>query len=303
MTSFSGAWPTMLTPYNDDLSIDFGAYRAIMEWYIAHKAGGLYASCLSSEMYHLSMGERLNLIKTAVFTSGGRVPVAATGNFGDSLQDHIESCRQVAECGVDVVMLTVPSFLDSDDELEQYYLAIAEAVDAKLGFYECPVPRSFHLSPSLVGKLAHTGRFYAFKETASDLERHKEHLRAAAGTPLCLLQSNTFLVLDSTRAGATGSMTIGAIWVPDMVARVLEVALSTDPAVMQEAERLHGILCTMKLAQRYVHPWGVRYLMAMRGLPISTLGRSGFRAPDSDTVLGLNYAARLWFDEQGELKV
>ena len=225
--AFSGHWPTLPTPYNDDLSIDDDAYRILLEWYLCHGASGLYANCLSSEMYHLSMEERLHLIDMAVDISNGQVPVAATGNFGETMEEHIASCLTVAERGVDVVMLTVPTFLNTDEELESYYLSIADAVDVPLGFYECPVPRAFNLSPALVGKLAHTGRFYAYKETTGDLERQKQHLKAIAGTPLALLQSDTFLVLDAIRAGAAGSMTIGAIWAVDLVALVIEKAIGS----------------------------------------------------------------------------
>lgn len=296
-TKFQGAWPTLPTPYHDDLTVDYDAYRTLLKWYLTCGIGGLYANCLSSEMYHLEPEERLKLIEITVETSDGKAPVAATGNLGDTLEAHISFCKQVAERDVDVVMLVVPTFCDTDDELEDYYLTIAEHVDAPLGFYECPVPRSFHLSPELVGKLAHTGRFVTYKETSSNIERHKQHLSHIKDTPLALLQSNTFLVLDSLRAGATGSMTIGAIWVPDMVAKVIEAFNNNDPNM----DHLQSILCTMKLAQRYVHPWGTRYLMSKRGLPITTICRSAPKPPGPDTILGLDYAAKLWFDEKGEL--
>ncbi len=93
-------------------------------------------------------------------------------------------------------------------------------------------------------------------------------------------------------------MTIGAIWVPDMVARVMEAFNNNDPDV----ERLQGILSTMKLAQRYVHPWGTRYLMGKRGLPVTTTCRTNPKTPEADTITGLDYAAQLWFDQQGNLR-
>jgi 4-hydroxy-tetrahydrodipicolinate synthase len=44
----SGAWPTMITPLDENGQIDWGAYRTMIEWYIARGVGGLYANCLSS---------------------------------------------------------------------------------------------------------------------------------------------------------------------------------------------------------------------------------------------------------------
>lgn len=297
MKPLSGAWPTMVTPFDENLQIDTGAYRAIIAWYLEHGVGGLYANCLSSEMYHLSNPERLLLLREAVRAAGGRVPVAATGNLGASLAEHIDLCQQVAAEGADVVMLVVPEFLESESDLERYYLALADQVDAPLGLYECPVPRSFHLSVKLAARLAQTGRFVAYKETSCDLEKIRAHLSALRGTPLALLQANTPYLLAALRAGAPGIMSIAAIWLPDLTAAVIHAAQSGDPDVVA----LHARLCAMELAQRAVHPLGTKALLAKRGLPIAPRGRA-HPAPSAEVLHALDAAARVWFDESGELR-
>ena len=75
MNMHKGAWPAMVTPYDDALRIDRGAYAALVGWYIAHGVGGLYANCLTSEMYLQDDAERLLLVRDAVTTAAGRVPV------------------------------------------------------------------------------------------------------------------------------------------------------------------------------------------------------------------------------------
>jgi 4-hydroxy-tetrahydrodipicolinate synthase len=226
-----------------------------------------------------------------VRAAGGRVPVATTGNLGDTLVEHIERCRQMAAVGVDVVMLVVPDFLHTDADLEGYYLTLAEKVDAPLGLYECPSPRPYHLGVELVGKLAHTGRFVAYKETSCDLDKMKAHLAATAGTPLALLQANTPYMLAAVRAGSPGSMTIAAIWLPDLVAEVIEKAQAGDPDV----ERLHARLCALKLAQRSVHPLGSKYLLSRRGVPLSAFRRGSQKTLRPETITALDYACREWF--------
>jgi 4-hydroxy-tetrahydrodipicolinate synthase len=298
MKPFAGAWPTLVTPFNADLSIDLDAYRASLSWYLQHGVGGLYAACLSSEMYELAEDERLLLAHEAVRIASARIPVAATGNLGASLEEHIRGCRRMAETGVDAVMLVVPEFLDDEADLERYYLTIAEQVDAPLGLYECPVPRQKHLSPALVGRLARSGRFVAFKETSCDIDRIREHIAAVRGTPLALLQANTPYMLAAVRAGTPGSMTIAAIWLPELVARVIDCAQANDPA----AERLHARLCAMKLAQRSCHPAGTKYLLSKRGLPFTARMRRPGASLPPDTALALDYAANIWFDEHGELR-
>ena len=298
MQPISGAWPTMLTPYDNDLAIDLGVYRVMVAWYLAHRAGGLYACCLSSEMFHLTVEERLTLVREAVDSAGGHCPVAATGNLGQTFTEQVDACRQMADAGADIVMLVVPPDLDTSDELERYFLSIAEKVDAPLGLYECPVPRNFHLSVDLVRRLAGTGRFLAFKETSCELDKILALLDVVHGTPMALMQANTPYMLDAVRAGAPGSMTIAAIWLPDLVAEVIDKAKLGDP----EAERLHASLCAMKLAQRSVHPVGSKYLLNRRGVPIGLSSRAA--APlRAETLIALDYALRAWLDDDGNVRI
>ena len=104
---YNGIWPVLVTPYNDDLSIDIDGYRKMLEWYMTFDIGGLYANCQSSEMTELSDDERLLIIAEAVKIADGKIPVAATGNFGENIDRHIEFSKKVEDTGVDIVMLTV----------------------------------------------------------------------------------------------------------------------------------------------------------------------------------------------------
>jgi 4-hydroxy-tetrahydrodipicolinate synthase len=288
----------MITPFDHNFQVDINAYRTMITWYIEHDVGGLYANCLSSEMYHLSNDERLLLVREAVRAAGGRVPVAATGNLGNSLVEHIDLCQQVAAAGADVVMLVVPAFLERETDLERYYLTLVEKVDAPLGLYECPAPRQFHLSVELVARLANTGRFVAYKETSCDLEKIRAHLDALRGTPLALLQANTPYLLAALRAGAPGSMSIAAIWLPDMVAAVIKKACANDST----ADALHARLCAMELAQRAIHPLGTKAFLGKRGLPIASRGRSHPELSD-EVLYAIDCACNAWFNPNGELKI
>lgn len=299
VTHLTGAWPVLISPYDAHLRIDRGAYAALLDWYIAQGVGGLYANCLSSEMYLLDEAERLQLVADAARTAAGRVPVAATGNLGASLAEHVALCRKVADAGADVVMLVVPEFHNNDADLERYYLALAEAVPAPLGLYECPVPRRYHLGTELVRTLAATGRFVAYKETSCELAKIRALLAAVQGTPLALLQANTPYLLDALRSGAPGTMSIATNWVPELVAGVVNKGCAGDP----DAARLHAHLCSLEIAERAVHPLGVKYLLAKRGLAVNISARAqGVELPP-EVYCGLDGCAAAWFTPDGALRI
>ncbi len=294
----AGAWPVLPTPYAPEMKIDLPAYHAMLEWYLAHGVGGLYANCLSSEMHLLSPSERLLLISEAARAAAGRVPVAATGNLGETLEEDIALCNQAAKAGADVVMLVAPPWLDEEADLEWYYLTLACRVEAPLGLYECPHPRAYHLSPALVGRLAHSGRFHAYKETSGELARIQAHLEATDGTPLALLHANTPLLLESVRLGASGAMSIAANWLPDLVGEVIAAGRSGDP----QADRLQARLCMLEMVERAAHPLAVKFFLARRGLPVKMRTRSDAPPLDGEVLRALEICAQAWFHPDGSLR-
>ena len=295
---YQGVWPVLITPYNDDLSIDYDTYRELIKWYKTFEIGGLYANCQSSEMTELSEEEKLRLIRETLDVVDGKFPVVATGNFGNSIEEHIEFVNKVAATGVDVVMLTVPVFLNSDEELEKYYLTVAEKTTAKLGIYECPVPRNYNLGLNLITTLANSGRYFAYKETACNFDKMKEIIKITKDTPLSYLQANVPYMMESVKAGAAGSMNIAANWIPDLEIEVLKLSKDNDP----RAEEMNAILCGMEMAQRSAHPMGVKYLISKRGINIKPLTRYP-RTLSLEEHYSLDQIAKYWFNSDGSLKV
>ncbi len=293
-----GNWPVLVTPYQENLKIDIGAYRRIIKWHINMDLGGIYANCLSSEMYQLNNKERLLLIREAVQTVQGRVPIAATGNFGDSFEKQLEFCRKVYDQGVDVVMLTVPHNLKTDNELEMFFMEMAEQTTIPLGIYECPYPFPHLMSLSLIKKLANTGRFIAYKETSCNINKVKKIINVTKHTALAVLQANIPILVSSMTSGASGSMNVVSNWVPDLAVEVMKKGLTDHPDVPY----LHSVLCAMDMLQRSIHPAGVKFLMQKRGLPIAPLTRYNHTLT-SEEALGLEAIFKLWFDSKGALKL
>jgi 4-hydroxy-tetrahydrodipicolinate synthase len=265
-TEFTGAWPVLLTPFTEQGDIDWPVYEAMLHWYIERGIGGLFACCLSSEMFHLTPEEREQLAGVAVTVASGRVPVVATGNFGPDERSHVDSAKRMADTGVDAVVLLVPTFARSDDELLRYYDAMVAGTDSPLGLYECPVPEHRLLPSPVVRELALTGRFVCYKETSCDEARLTEQVSVTRGTPLAILQANAPLLLFARQLGCPGSMCVSANVVPELVRRVLTEAEG-------EAVADHRRLCSIEALIRLGHPLSSKFLLAERGLLIEQTSR------------------------------
>ena len=173
--------PVMLTPYNKDKSVDYKGLESLTDHYLAAGARGLFANCLSSEMYDLSPEERLKVTETVVRRVNGRFPVVATGSFGDTASKKATFSKKLADTGVDAVILITSHFAapeDSDEtmirNLEAY---LNQTHSLALGTYECPSPYKRVLSLEVLDFLLGTGRLIYYERHHRDIEHIRKKLR------------------------------------------------------------------------------------------------------------------------------
>ena len=105
MKEYHGYWPTMITPFTENNTVDFDAIKKLVEWYIAHGADGIFAVCQSSEMFFLSKQEKLDIAKAVVDANAGRIKVIASGHTSDDHAEQIDELGAMAKTGVDAVVL------------------------------------------------------------------------------------------------------------------------------------------------------------------------------------------------------
>lgn len=258
----------MLTSFRPDGAIDWEGVDALTDWYNAAGAAGLFAVCLSSEMYVLNPEERLALARRVVARSDGRVPVIATGTYGGTIEEQAAFVREMAETGVDAVV-AITSQLAGAGEDEATFRAHCEELlertaPVPLGLYECPVPYKRLLTPEMAGWLGGTGRFLYLKDTSCDLDAIRAKVDAIEGTPLGLYNAHTPTALASLEAGAAGISPIAGNYYPELYARLYRSS-SERPA---EARELQRMLTLMEGVARSRYPTAAKAFLGMRGLPV-----------------------------------
>lgn len=67
-----GTYPTMITPYHDDNTVDYEAVKNITNWYIDNGCTGIFAVCQSSEMIYLSLDEKIKIAKNGCRNGQGK---------------------------------------------------------------------------------------------------------------------------------------------------------------------------------------------------------------------------------------
>ncbi len=268
-----GLWPVMVTPYTIDRAIDWDGVDSVTDWYLDNGANGLFANCLSSEMFHLTPEERITLVARVCARAQGRAPVVATGNFGARNDEQADAVRRMTDTGAAAVVL-LPNLLveaaDPDDLLKTRLEALMRATgDAPLGLYECPVPYKRILSPELTAWAAASGRFLYLKDTTCDPAAIRAKCDAARGTPLGIYNAYTGAALASLETGAAGLSPIAANVYPELFSWLC----AQHHAHPQTAARIQRAMRTLEPAVCVQYVASAKRLMALRGVPIRDVCR------------------------------
>jgi 4-hydroxy-tetrahydrodipicolinate synthase len=270
-----GLWPVMLTPFTEEGSIDYYSLDELIEFYLEQGASGLFANCLSSEMYHLTQEEGADLVSHVIKRVNNRVAVVATGTFGFGPGSHSDMIKTMYDLGVTAVVM-VSSQIVRDLEKDELFKSRIESIleethPVPLGMYECPEPYKRLLSPELVEYMSSTGRFVYYKETSCDLMEIKKKLDRIRNTSPGLYNANTPTALDSLKQGARGLSPISANYYPELYTRLYEWFDSPDHEL--EAIRLQRHLTLMDAITRIKYPLMAKIFLARRGLKMSPYTR------------------------------
>ncbi|WP_026968290.1 dihydrodipicolinate synthase family protein [Algoriphagus terrigena] len=268
--------PVMLTPFDSDLKIDFEALSKLTDFYLACGAKGFFANCLSSEMYHLDSEERLALASHVVKQVKGKMPVVATGSFGETIEERAEFTKKMYDTGVDAVILITSHFAakDEDDNVLisnlQEFLSLTG--DIPLGTYECPTPYKRIVSPEVMRFMISSKRFIYHKDTSLDLDKIKAKLEIAKGSPLEFYDAHTPNTMESLQLGAQGMSCIAGNLYPELFSWMC--ANATNPAKQADVNWLQSELTRADAIISQGYPTSAKYFLQKRGVPIAPICRS-----------------------------
>ncbi len=270
-----GFIPVMLTPFDESGSIDFDGLTQLTELYIEAGASGLFANCLSSEMFELSEQERLQTIRHIVEVSKGAVPVVATGSFGKSLDQQADFIKKVHDLGTEAVILLANQLADEAESESVFNERVFRLLDLTeqipVGFYECPVPYKRLISPAQLALFTETGRVIYHKDTCLDLNQVKEKIAAVQQTNFGLYDAYMVHAVASLEAGSAGLSCIQGNYFPELIVWLCDNY--NNESVKEEVALVQQFFVENMDVMHHTYPTVSKYFLQKRGLPISAFTR------------------------------
>ncbi|MBQ4375615.1 MAG: dihydrodipicolinate synthase family protein [Erysipelotrichales bacterium] len=129
-----GVITTVITPFNEDLSIDFPSLRREIDTACKAGVGGFLVPCLASELPQLNAEERIELTKAVVDEARGRAKVIA-GIAADTQEGRIKNLKTYMALGVDGINALIPfttreeyrKYIEEIDSYHPEFLCIQDA--------------------------------------------------------------------------------------------------------------------------------------------------------------------------------
>lgn len=188
-------------PFNEDLTIDFGAYGDSVAWLAEQGLHGVAPSGSLGEYQTLTYEERDRVVETALANApDGFTVMPGVGAYGG--REARRHARFAKDAGCQAVMCLPPNAYRADDRaiLEHYELVASAGLPVTA--YNNPIDTKVDLRPELLAKLHAEGFIVGVKEFSGDVRRCYEIAELAPGLDLMIGTDDT--VLEVGVAGAKG---------------------------------------------------------------------------------------------------
>ena len=266
---FRGSYSVTVTPFTADGSaIDIPALKRFLDWQVAAGVPGVIILGTTGEFLTITDDERRLYVETTVKHVAGRMDVLV-GTMNAHTPNAVRYSREAEELGADGLMIIPPYYYTpTDDEIFNYYRAIAEAVSVPIMLYNNPVTSNVDMSAKLVARLAKGfDNIRYIKEASMDVARVYDIVEATGGV------MNVFAgerIVESFLLGAVGYVNPYGNYIPHASSRIwdflVEGRIEDAKAIQRMITRMDHVIAEGH--PTYGHQCYSKALAAAAGYPV-----------------------------------
>ena len=286
-----GSIVAIVTPMQEDGSLDLAAFRALIDFHIAQGTDGIVVVGTTGESPTVDVEEHELLIAEAVKHAARRIPIIA-GTGANSTTEAIELAAFSKKVGADASLTVVPYYNKPTQEgLYLHFKAIAEKVDMPHILYNVPGRTVADMSNDTALRLAQIPNIVGIKDATGNIERGSELLQRAA---LLKRTNGEFAIYSGDDAsslalmllGAHGSISVTANVAPKLMHEMCVAALNGEVAKARAINyQLLGLHSNLFVEANPIPvKWAVARMGKMKNalrLPLTPLSQSAHAAVEA----------------------
>jgi len=168
-TIFTGSGVAIVTPMNEDFSINYSALGALIDWQLENGTDSIVICGTTGESTTLTDDEHVACIRFAVEKVAGRVPVVAGAGSNDTAY-AVWLSKEAKQCGADALLHVTPYYNKTTQlGLIRHFTIIADATDLPVILYNVPSRTGMGIAPETYRELAKHPNIVATKEACGDI--------------------------------------------------------------------------------------------------------------------------------------
>ena len=256
-----GSLVALITPMNQDGSINYEQLRDLIDWHIENGTDGIVAVGTTGESATLPVEEHLAVIEATVKHVNKRIPVIA-GTGANNTVEAIALSKAAEQAGADYTLSVVPYYnKPSQEGIYQHFKAIAEATSIPMIIYNVPGRTVVSMSNDTILRLAEIPNIVGVKEASGNIGNNIELINSVPES-FAVLSGDDPTGLPFMLCGGHGVVTVAANVAPKLFADMCRAALEGDIATARRLnEQLIPIYNTMFCEPSPAAPkWGLSLL-------------------------------------------
>lgn len=233
---FLGTGVALVTPFKSDLSVDYDALKAIVEFNIENGVEYIVISGTTAESVTITKQEKEDITKAIIAINKGRVPLVL-GIGGNNTAAVIEEIKRTDLSDIDAILSVSPYYTKPTQEgVYQHFKAISEACPIDIMLYNVPGRTSKNIEPDTIIRLANDFKnIIAVKEAGNSTYQYLQLLKNKPEDFL-VISGDDDLALGVTLAGGSGVISVIGQAFPKEFSEMIRLGLKGDA---KSAYKLH----------------------------------------------------------------
>lgn len=262
--TFQGCYTALVTPFAKDLSVDYAAFEAFVDWQAREGVDGIVPCGTTGESPTLTPKEHDQIVEVAVKAAAGRSKVMA-GAGSNSTEEAIAYSQHAEKAGADALLIVAPYYNKPNQEgIFQHYKAIAGKTGLPIFVYNIPGRSVINIADETLARLAEAcPNIAGVKDATGDLARVSS-LRKLVGDRLTLFSGEDITAIGFNAMGGKGVISVTSNVAPAHVTQVQKLTLEGKFA---DALKLHEPFIGLHQAMfTETSPGPVKYALSMLGI-------------------------------------
>ena len=168
---FQGIIPPVITPYDDNLNVDYDAFAELVEHLVDAEVDSIIVGGTTGEYFTQSVSERMELIEVARDVIRGRKPLIV-GVGAIRTEDCVLFATEARLKGADGILVSSPFYAcPTEEENAQHALKINEAANLPIILYNYPGRTGAMMGTDFLDTISRYENFSAIKESSGDINQ------------------------------------------------------------------------------------------------------------------------------------